>query len=379
MSRRVERADVCVIGAGLVGCAAALRLARFKRRVILLERGRANGCASGVNFGGVRRHGRYPQELPLAVRSHAIWAGVRERIGIDCEFTVTGHLRLARTSSEMADLENWAEIGRESGIMVQLLSPRTLATRYPWLREGLAGASYCPDDGHANPRLSGLAFARAAVHAGVALHEESNVASIENAPGGGFRINLTSSHSVESDVIVNAAGAWADAIAANYGDNVPLTPVAPQMFVTEPIRYTITPVIGMVSGALYARQVERGNVILGGGRGIISPDGLRSQPVETTFRLTLNIAQQLIPHLTHVPIIRSWTGIEGTTADGLPVIGESPRRSGLFHAFGFSGHGFQMAPAVGETIAELIVAGRADIDLAPFSPLRFAAHTKGTQ
>lgn len=365
------RTEICIVGGGLVGASAAAALARAGRRVVLVERGRLNGAASGVNFGGVRRHGRFAAELPLAIRAHAIWMRVRELTGSDCEFEQTGHLKLARAPEDMAELEAWSATAREHGIDVELLGAGKLAEAHPWLARGLAGASFCPGDGHANPRLAGLAFAKGAAGAGAVLREDSAVLGVEDAPAGRFRVELSRGGAIEADILVNAAGAWGSDIAARYGDHVPLTPVAPQMFVTEPVAHVIGPVLGMVGAGLYLRQIQRGNVILGGGRGVVLSGGLRSRPLAATFHATLGLARALIPHLGLVSVIRSWTGVEGSMAGSLPVIGESPSRSGLFHAFGFSGHGFQLAPAVGETIAELIARGSTDIDLSPFAVRRF--------
>jgi sarcosine oxidase subunit beta len=373
MKRNVEKADVLVIGGGLVGLSAALAVARAGVGVILLERGSINSHASGANFGGVRLHGRDAAEMPLAIRARSIWGRIGRHVGSDCEYLATGHTKLALIDSDMDALERWRATGDAYGVPVELLGRDTVRQRFPWLAESIAGASFCAGDGHANPRLAGPAFARAAREAGARIMEHVSVERIEDASGGGFSVRAVGGDAFEADTLINAAGAWGARLAAQYGVCVPLAAVAPQMFVTEPAPYRITPVVGVVGAGLYLRQSLRGNVIFGGGRGTIGPDGLRSRPIEAHFDSTIGLAQRLIPHIRHLPIIRAWTGIEGTMPDGLPVIGQSSRRAGLFHAFGFSGHGFQMAPAVGETLAELLVGGHTGIDLAPFDPDRFAS------
>ncbi|MGV8953021.1 MAG: NAD(P)/FAD-dependent oxidoreductase [Cypionkella sp.] len=362
---------VCIIGGGIVGAAAAFFLSRQGCLATVLERDTLGSRASGVNFGGVRRHGRDPVELPLAIRSRSIWGRLPELIGHDCDFETHGHLKIARTEVELATLETWASVGRAHGIAVKMLDGATLIRDYPWLTRDIAGASFCVGDGFANPRLVTPTFARAAQLAGATFREGFTVTEVVEAADGGFVVTGNGGDSLKADILVNAAGAWASPLAAEFGISVPMVTRAPQMFVTEPTARMIAPVLGMVSGGIYLRQSVRGNVIFGGGQGSIAPDGLRSRPDETTLEDTTRLMRQLIPSLAHVPLIRSWTGIEGNTPDGLPVIGQSGRNKGFFCAFGFSGHGFAMGPGVGEALADQILTGRSAIDLAPFSPHRF--------
>jgi len=363
---------VCIIGGGIVGTATAFFLARAGCPVTLLERDTVGSRASGVNFGGVRRHGRAAEELPLAIRSRAIWDRLPDLIGHDCDFATPGHLRLALAEAELEPLARWAGIGRAYGLTVDLLDAASVRRAYPWLSPDIVGASFCAGDGYANPRLVAPSFARAARAAGATILEGHAVTGLVDIPSGGFVLAGPDGTRHEADIVVNAAGAWSASLAIRYGASVPIIAEAPQMFVTEPTARRIGPVLGLVSGEIYLRQTVRGNVIFGGERGIIAPDGLRSRPSEVGFAKTPALMRQLIPALAHVPLIRSWTGIEGNTPDGLPVIGQCAARLGLLHACGFSGHGFQMGPGVGETLAELILTGNPGLDLSAFRPDRFA-------
>lgn len=371
----ILRRDICIIGGGLVGCSAALHLTRAGKSVVLVERDCIGAHASGVNFGGVRRHGRNALELPLSIRSLEIWRNMATLVGNDCEFMATGHLKIARSEAEMAVLEQWRGFGAQHGIHVELHDRSRLRQRFPWLSSEIFGASFCGGDGHANPRLAAPAFARCAKAEGTFVIEGDAVETIEDTESE-FDVTLASGLRVRAPILVNAAGAWGRAIAARYGDEVPVNPVAPQMFVSEPAPYSIHPVFGMVSGGLYLRQIPRGNVIFGGGRGALSPDGRHSSPSDRTFAQTVGLAGDIIPAVKDLAIIRSWTGVEGNCDDGLPVVGPSTQREGLYHAFGFSGHGFQMAPAVGAVLSELITHGTTPTDISALNPQRFVnAHS----
>src|SRR5205823_833074 len=158
--------------------------------------------------------------------------------------------------------------------------------------------------------------------------------------------------------LFHCAGAWAGEIAGWFGEPVAIRPEAPQVLVTEPIAHRIAPVLGVVGGDLYLRQVARGNVIFGGGEGAISGDWLRSRPRPEIARKACQAAVSIVPHLWNAAIIRMWIGVDGDTADGSPVIGPSLRKPDLFHAFGFCGHGFQLGPAAGAALVELALDGR---------------------
>lgn len=363
-------AEVAIIGGGLVGCATALFLARRRVPCVLLEAGRCGGQASGVNFGGVRRQGRALPELPLAERARRLWPRLGRLIGHDLEFRVTGHLRLARSEEEMAALERWAEAARPFGITVELCGALNLRARWPWLGSDLAGASFCRDDGQANPRLACPWFKRAARAAGCTLCEGQQVVGVERE-GGRFRLTTADGREVVSRAVVNAAGAWGGRIAALLGDDLPCAPFAPNMGVLEPLPFRIEPVLGTAGPGLYLRQIPSGSVIFGGGRGTVEGAEWRARPSMEATLAALAELRRLVPAFARAYLIRSWAGIEGGTPDGLPIVGPSPRVPGAWHAFGFSGHGFMLAPAVGAVLAELILDGHSATSLKGLEPSRF--------
>jgi sarcosine oxidase, subunit beta len=140
--------------------------------------------------------------------------------------------------------------------------------------------------------------------------------------------------------------------------------------------YRIEPVLGFVGGDFYLRQTLRGNILFGSGQGRATPDILRSRPLPETMRRGAEIAIDFIPALAHVPIIRSWTGVDGDTSDGVCVLGASETHPGLFHAFGFNGHGFLLGPAVGAVMAELILDGKTPTDIGGLGIGRFRPRRK---
>lgn len=369
MSERLAT-EVCIVGGGLVGCATALALARRRTPCVLVERDRCGGQASGVNYGGVRRQGRALEELPLAARARRMWGRLTTLVGHDSEFRPTGHLRLARDEAELAALERWAAEAARLDVRCEILGRDALASRWPWLGSGLAGGSLCADDGQANPRLTTPLFARAAREEGAHIVERKPVIALERSSRG-FQVEIQGGPEIQSRVLVNAAGAWGPAIAALLGDELPGEVIAPNMMVSEPLGYRIEPNLGMAGPGIYLRQVPTGSVIFGGGRGVADLAAARCRPLLSTTLATLAEARRIVPALASATIIRSWAGIEGRMPDDRPVIGPSARVPGLFHAFGFSGHGFMLAPAVGAVLAELILDGHSATSLAGLGPARF--------
>lgn len=366
------KADVAIVGGGTAGCSAALHLRRRGATVVLLEARLCGSQASGVNYGGVRRQGRAFVELPLATRSRAVWDRLPELVGHDGEFVVSGHLKLARDEPEMAELEAWAAGARDYGIQAELFGRNAIRARYPWLGEKVIGASLVADDGHANPRLVAPLFARAARRAGADIREGTKVTgALRN--GAGFALETATGLSVRAGALINVAGAWGHEIAAMFGERVPEELMTPNLCVTEPLPPAVEHNLGVVGGNVYIRQIARGNVIFGGGSGTGDAGVLRARPLPASTAGAIARAVEAIPSLRGARLIRTWSGLEGAMPDGIPVIGPSRTTPGLVHAFGFSGHGFQLGPGMGEILASLALDGRSDAPLGPFAIGRFPA------
>lgn len=369
MSRHLD-VDVAIIGGGLVGSSAALALRGMGFSVALLDKGYCGAQASGVNYGGVRRQGRPPEQLPLSQRAHAIWPRLKALIGIDGEFLRTGHLKLARDEVGMAALEAYRQSVAGHGLELELISHNGLRERFGWVGGDVVGASFCADDGQANPRLVATGFAAAARRAGAHVLENTSVQGVAR-DGSSFALEAGDDLRLRARHVINSAGAWAGSFAEAFGEPVPLSRIYPSMIVTEPLDPVMTANIGMEGGGIYARQVERGNCVVGGERGLPLDDPDFSRPRGEGAIAIMNRAATLFPSLRHAHAIRFWSGTEGAMPDKNPVIGPSLTTPGLIHAFGFTGAGFQIAPGVGEVLAELVRDGASTTPIEAFSIGRF--------
>lgn len=373
---RMRQADVIIIGGGIMGTATAFFLRQRGRSVILIERDIVGRHASGTNFGNVRRQGRFLPQLPLANRSREIWGRLPELIGEDVEFIPAGHLRVAWRAEDAAGVEAYAGACRAYGLELELLTSNMLRDRYPYIGPEAVLGSLSPRDGHANPRLAAPAFARAARRAGAIVIEGVGVTGIGKS-GEDFVVATDSAGEFRAPLVQVSAGAWGDELARQFGEAAPLTPRGPQMGVTEPLAYAIGPSLGVSSSrseeGIYLRQVKRGNIVFGGCLRGPADKVTRLAKIDPSVTIhQLGQLRRMVPALAHAHVIRTWSGVEGYMPDDIPVMGPSAKVAGLYYAFGFCGHGFQLGPGVGDTMAELIATGATSTPLEPFHIARFA-------
>lgn len=362
-------AQVAIVGGGIMGASAALALRKRGVHVVMIERDVCGSRSSGVNYGGVRRQGRSIAQLHLAQLAHEIWGLLPSIIGIDGEYVRSGHLKLARTEADMALLTSYRDRSVGFDLGLQLFGSAEIRARWPWLDKGFVGGSFCPEDGHANPRLVSPAFAQAARQLGAEVIENTKVERASH-DGRNFTLECAGGIEVRSEILINCAGAWAGELAAQFGEDVPMMSAHPVMAVTEPLPQFMNLSLGMEGGGIYGRQVTRGNCVIGGTRGY-ALDCDRARASSDAIISVMRQALELLPALKHAHVIRTWSGTEGYISDRQPVISPSGTTPGLFHAFGFCGAGFQVGPAVGEVLSELVCDGKSATPIETFSIARF--------
>ncbi|WP_186420028.1 FAD-dependent oxidoreductase [Bosea sp. CS1GBMeth4] len=363
--------DVAIIGGGLVGAWTAFFLSKRGLRVTLLEKSVVGAQSSGVNFGNLRLQGRFSGQYPLSLRAQALWEDFATLIGEDCEFEQSGHLYLAYDAEEQVKLEAYAQLSESYGLAIERFGPADLKRRWPWLGERAIAATFSARDATANPRLATPAVARAAARHGAVIRENTQVSAVDRQ-GCGFALRLAGGESLSCGALVNSAGAWALEIAERFGETAPLFPAGPPQFVTEPFPYLIRPSVQAIDGSVIFRQIPRGNVILAGyPRTAADPVSNRAPVPPGKTLAAMRALARVVPMLAHCHVIRVWSGIEAYLPDMIPVIGPSETAAGLFHAFGFCGHGFQIGPGVGLCLSEMIADGSTQTPLEPFSIARF--------
>jgi sarcosine oxidase subunit beta len=366
----VFKADVIVIGGGIVGTSIAQRIAEKKHSVILLEKGRVGEEASGRCGGGVRQQDRHPAEIPLAMESIEIWARMKDELDWDVGYRRGGNLSYAHSQEKLDLFKERFERETKLGLKVEMLSPEEARRITPSLSENieLLGAKYCPSDGTANPLLATKAIARMAREMGVHIHEHAPVSHF-NADRGKVTAVLTDTDVYEGNVFVNAAGPWAKGLCKLIGLDVPITVQGESTIITEPLPRMIEQFVQ--SDMFYFRQALEGNFHVAG--------ELTKRPVDVfekdidfdTFVDVSRWVPTFFPFLRHVNIIRCFTGLIHYTPDRLPILDKAPGFENLFLTAGFSGHGFCLGPIVGRLMAEWVADGGSSMDLNAFRWDRF--------
>ncbi|MDR3363546.1 MAG: FAD-binding oxidoreductase [Clostridiales Family XIII bacterium] len=369
-------ADAIVIGGGVMGCAAAYRLAKEGLSVLLLEKTEICADASGRNAGGVRQSARDVRELPLAMYGvQNIWPALGEELGVDVEYVREGNLRLGRTEAHLEKLKALAESSKKVGLDVRMVTGDEAREICPYMSDDVLGASWCPTDGYANPLHTTIGFYRKALAYGAVAVTGVTVLGLGKAKGR-IRYVYTDNGVYEAGRVLVAAGYASRAIVNTVGIDVPVEREDEEVFVTEQLPPMFDQVLGTAEADFYGHQTKHGSFLLGGVSGLQHfTSNHDDHPTEayTAPSLVRGIIR-FFPSFANVKIIRCWSGQFDTCVDGVPVISNVEEAPGLTLAFAFTGHGFGISPAVSIAVKELMLDGAStSIDISGLRYDRFKA------
>ena len=367
----MKSADILIIGGGIAGCSTAVHLSQRGKSVILLERDVSGGQASGVNAGGVRQLLRDTREIPLSLASHKLWHKIESMVGSDCGFRPCGQISLAENEQEIRNLKERSDLIRSLGYSHEkLVDQKQLKHIVPNVSPHCIGGLYCREDGAAEPYKTTRAFFNKAQQLGVQLFEHHPVSFIERTAG--KWIAIVGNKNFSAPILVNCAGAWGAHIAEMIGDYAPLYKKASILSVTARTAKFLEPVVLLEGRKLSFKQMANGTVVIGGGFDAkLDIDTEKSLIDFSELKTMAQTVIDLFPFLKQVPIVRCWPGIIGRMPDNIPVVGPSKNAVDFYHAFGFSGHGFQFGPIIGQILSELILDRRPSIPIDSFLIDRF--------
>lgn len=370
-------ADVVIVGAGIHGCSTALHLARRGARPLVIEKDYAGRHASGVNAGGVRQLARALPEVALSVASMNAWERIGELVDDDCGFQSHGQVLVAETAEELQSMRARVdELNQHGFVHEELIDQQELKRLVPAVADHCPGGIVSRRDGAADPFRTTQAFRRAAIAAGALIVEGEAVREIRRE--GSAWIVRTDRNDYQAPSLVNAAGGWARDVADMVGEHLPLQTIAPMLMITTRLPAFIEPVIILRSRKLSFKQFPNGTVMIGGGH-LADVDRVHNVTRLDWAKLheSARTVWELFPVMREASIQRAWAGIEGRMIDDLPVIGPSAVAEGFWHQCGFSAHGFQLGPAAGRVMADLIIDGKTPIDLSGLQIHRFSATATG--
>jgi len=374
--------DVIIVGAGITGIASAVALAEKGVAVTVIERYRPAAMASGWTLAGVRQSGRDPAELALAKRAVSLWQSLDQRLDASTGYRQTGNIRLARNESEAVVIRQLVETQRQAGLDIELLNPAELQKQFPVLSKTIRCASLCPSDGQADPLATSTAYRIAAERLGVRFLTSTAVHRI-NTHVGRFHSLDTSTGSLQSEFCILATGVQTNDLLQPLGLALPIQWAIVTVAQSEPVPALLTPVIGVANADMAVRQQADGRLRMSNGAEFTDTELIEENgvPYVRTTPATIKATQariaKVLPAAAGAPIAHSWAGLLDMTPDALPIIDYLPGIEGVIVAAGFSGHGFGIGPAVGETIAELTLHETTSLPIAAFAFDRFDALAKG--
>ena len=369
--------DVLIVGAGVIGASTAFGLTRLTPgSVAVLDRATAGSGMSSRSSALVRMHYTFAPEVDLAVRSDAMFASWTELTGRPAVVRRTGFVRIV-APDESALLAANVAMQREHGVNAELVDSDELSKIAPGLRtDDVASAAWEPDGGYGDGAIVAGDLLAAAREAGARYLPNTPVRSLLTD---GERVTgvLTDAGPVYAGVVVLACGVWSPALLASAGISLPIeTELHKVAIVANPAGGGVQiACIDSVTQTYFRPESGRHMTLVGGFSGArgTNPDEVPPAAQACEVAELVGSAAHRVPALADSGIARGIAGVYDMTPDARPMLGEVPGRPGLIVAAGFSGMGFKISPAVGEALAELIVAGAATrVDLEVFRPSRFA-------
>ncbi len=374
-----ETADILIIGGGVIGCSIAYHLARLGAgRIVLLERRAVCTGTTGRSGAIVRQHYSNDFTVRMAKESLHVFQHFADLVGGACGFTSTGMLVLSAAAGVEALRAN-VQMQQEQGVPTRLISGDEVPDAAPgYSGQGVALACYEEDAGVADPMATTSCFAQRARDLGVQLHEELAVtrivASKERVTGVETTQGLFSARNV-----VLAANVWSPALTATLGITLPITATRhPMLALRRPDdfggRYGLHAVCLDLTRSLYLRPDIGGITLVGSSENVLTasdPDHYAQGLTEDEIRYFATMGKGTLLPLARAVPRGNWAGIYDDTPDYHPILGRLPHYEGLYCAAGFSGHGFKLAPVVGEWMAAYITSNKLPDDMQHFAYERF--------
>lgn len=420
-----SRVDVVVIGGGIIGACTALYLAEYGLSVAVCEKGEFGAEQSSRNWGWVRKMGRDPRELPLAIASFEEWHRLNQATGEETGFRVHGITYYAADEAIMAKYLKWLEFGKEFGLDTVAVSREGLHRFAPDLAGDFPGGLHTASDGMAEPSMVTAAVIKGARKRGVTAFSNCAVRTLETA-GGRVSGVVTEKGPIACDMVVLAGGGWSTKFLANMGLRLPKLQMQANVMRTAPHQGGPEG-CGSGPGFGYRKRLDGGyNISMRSAHPVdIVPDSFRfmkdfGQALQNERKaLRLRIGKRsiqevmmarrwkstsrtpfekhrindpepshdilaaakenigkLFPSLSNIQIVEKIGGLVDTTPDALPVISDVPQVPGFYVSTGYSGHGLGVAPGAGRMLAQIMTGRTPDVNPDPY---RFARFSDGTR
>lgn len=369
--------DVIIIGAGSVGCPAAMELAGRGQRVLVIDGFASAGQGQNkAAIGGVRATHSDPAKIGLCKQSLEIFASFEDEHGIDVGWKPGGYCFPALNEKVEATLKSILPIQKTAGLEIGWYEADDIERFVPGIaKEGLKGGTYSPGDGQVSPLAAANAFQVVAERRGAEFRFRERVTGIDIVRGKVVAVR-TDKGTYATEKLVIAAGAEAREVGAMIGLDLPVTPDSHEAGITAPIAPFLDPLVvdlrpgpeGRTANFYFGQNAE-GQVIF-----CYTPiEIMVGTDRESTSEFMPIVAQRLvslIPRLRHALVRRIWRGLYPMTPDGLPIVDMAPEPEGVALAVGMCGQGFMCGPGVGKMVTALLLDRKPSIDAEAAATIR---------
>lgn len=362
---------ILVVGGGIIGCSLAYALAKAGCAVTLLERSTPGAEASSAAAGVLSplAEATHAASSRLVVASWRLFPAVARELqaatGVDVELITRGTIHPLFTVEDIRDAATRVEWAVSHQLTVEAWDSADLRTREPAVSTQVRGAMFVKSDHWVNNQRLVVAYAQAAVAAGVALIGGCAVSRVI-VEDGRARGVMAEGDRFEADAVVLAAGAWTAGLVASFGGRLPVEPRRGQMVALGHVPAVLTHCIH--ANDVYLVPRASGELLIGA---TVERVGFQRAVTAQAIAGLLAEAIEVVPALAGLPIARTWFGFRPWAPDGRPILGPWPGLDNLWVATAHYREGILLAPITAQLMTEWIVGGSPSMDLGDFLPDRF--------
>jgi sarcosine oxidase subunit beta len=373
---RIRTADIIVVGAGVMGASLAFYLTqRNAGRVVVIDKDHVGRGSSGRSSALIRMHYTFPSEVQLAAKSLEVFRNWEEIVGEPSDFRKVGFVRIV-PASESENLKSNVEMQQALGVITCVIDKKQLKEIEPdWFVDDVEVAAYEPESGYGDGPNVASGFLGRARERGASYLPKTSVTQLLT-DGKCVTGVATSQGDIYAPVVVLATGNWTKALTDPLRLDVPIRTEYHEVAIlksTPGMKPHGAACVDSITGT-YFRSDGPDKTLVGTmfGEHSANPDNFSQQPTQESLAEICDMACERIPALRNAELMRGITGVYDMTPDLRAMLGPLPDVPGLHIVAGFSGMGFKISPAVGMSMAELILDGKAStVDLTPFRATRF--------
>ncbi|HEX7011525.1 MAG TPA: sarcosine oxidase subunit beta family protein [Steroidobacteraceae bacterium] len=365
--------DVVIVGAGGHGLATAYYLARKHgiRNVAVLEKGWLGGGNTGRNTQVTRSNYFWPESAAFYEHSLKLYEGLSRELNFNVMLSQRGILTLAHSHHELESLRRWANAIQVNGIDSELMSPEEIKKLVPLInldaRFPVYGGFIQRRGGISRHDAVAWGYARAASALGVDIIQQCEVTGFRQSGGRVVAVETSRGVIGAGNIVLSVAG-HSSVLAAKVGLRLPITSMALQAMVSEPIKPCLDTVVLSPVVHMYVSQSDRGELVIGGGADVYTSYAQRGGlPV---LQNNVSALLELFPVFRRLRLMRQWAGIVDITPDTTPIMGPTPIE-GLYINCGWGTGGYKAIPAGGDTMAYTVATGQSHPLIRAFGLDRF--------